>query len=133
MRRQRYDPRYHPGFTTIVVRALWRPLLLLVLGFGPLVLCFSAQSSATDSPSWSAAPSQPADYTFNDLELGLRARKALADDALLAPHKLGVTVRNRVAVLWGTVPTKELAQRAVDRLGQVLGITSIENQLQSQA
>jgi osmotically-inducible protein OsmY len=84
---------------------------------------------AADGPNWTAAPAKPTDYTFLDLELSLRARNALREDAALATQDLGVSVRNRVAILWGDVASREVAQRAEARLQQVLGLNGIRNEL----
>jgi BON domain len=44
----------------------------------------------------------------------LLARRALLQDARLAPYNLGVKLQNREVVIWGTVPSAELAKRAED-------------------
>ncbi len=44
----------------------------------------------------------------------LLARRALLQDARLTPYNLGVKLQNREVVIWGTVPSVELARRAED-------------------
>jgi hypothetical protein len=46
----------------------------------------------------------------------LKARQILAEDPLLSPYNLAVTMRGDTAVVGGTVPSAELARRAVERL-----------------
>src|SRR5205823_1528722 len=55
-----------------------------------------------------------ADTMRQDILHTVLARRLLLQDTQLAPYNLGVTVRNRAAVIWGTVPTAELARRAHD-------------------
>jgi hypothetical protein len=58
------------------------------------------------------------------------ARRALYQDAQLAPLNLGVKVHNRVAVLWGPVPSLELARRAVDVLKALPDLVRIQSELE---
>lgn len=72
-----------------------------------------------------AVPARAGNDPERDVWLTLRARKALTEDAELAPLNLGVVVRNRVATLWGPVPSAELGFKAevilrtLDELGAV--------------
>src|SRR5262249_926518 len=102
---------------------------VLALVIAAPVIWLVSKSDASDTPSWVPAPAQPVDYTFLDLELSLRARRALREDAALNLPNLGVAVRNRVATLWGEAPSGELAQFAENRLCQVLGLTSIRTEM----
>jgi osmotically-inducible protein OsmY len=90
----------------------------------------SGADAADEVPVWSPSLSQMVDSTFHDLELTLRARKALFRDPTLARSSLGVSVRNRVALLWGSVPTEDSARRAELALKHVLGLSSVRNELQ---
>jgi osmotically-inducible protein OsmY len=63
------------------------------------------------------------------MELGLRARQAFADDPVLATQNLGIDVRNRVATLWGAVPSLDICQQAEKRLREVLGGAEVRNEL----
>jgi osmotically-inducible protein OsmY len=57
------------------------------------------------------------------------AREALDGDAQFGALNLGVSVRNDVATVWGTVPSAAVAARAVACLARVPGISRVENQL----
>jgi BON domain len=57
------------------------------------------------------------------------ARQALQEDPALAPLHLGVRVRNGVAILFGPVPSPELARRAVGRLHDLPALTGVRNEL----
>jgi len=94
-----------------------------------LALLPLSATKATDAPAWTPARFQSVDATLQDLELTLRARKAILQDDKLAALNLGVTVRGRVAILWGTVATKELSARAEDFLRPVVGLQGIRNEL----
>lgn len=73
------------------------------------------------------------DSALNDCRLTVLARQALLQDELLAALNLGVSVRDHVAVLWGPIPSADLARRAVERVGNVQGIARVMNQLTIEA
>lgn len=81
---------------------------------------------ASIAPGLAAAG--PAD-DLRDVQTAILARQALQDDPLLAPHNLGVRVRDGVAVLWGPVPSKELAERATARLRKLPQLRGVRNEL----
>ncbi len=58
------------------------------------------------------------------------ARKALLQDTVLGPLNLGVKVTNRVAVLWGPVPSAQIAGQAVSLLQKVPGLIAVRNELE---
>jgi hypothetical protein len=64
-----------------------------------------------------------------DLVREVQARQALQKDPQLAPLNLGVRVRNRIATLTGPVPTRGLAQRAVDVLKKLPELSEVREQL----
>jgi hypothetical protein len=66
---------------------------------------------------------------YRDLQQTMRARGALLKDKALAPLNLGVRVHNRVATLWGPVPSKELKERAARVLRQVPDFLEVRNEL----
>lgn len=76
-----------------------------------------------------AAPPASAPATLRDARLAMYARRALMQDDLLAPLNLGISVRQNVAIIWGPVPSQELAKRAVDRLREVKGLIEIRSQI----
>src|SRR5947209_7637347 len=67
--------------------------------------------------------------TERDVMLTMLARRALLLDAELAPLNLGVRVRNRVATLWGPVPSAELAFKAEQRLRGLLELLAVHSEL----
>lgn len=65
----------------------------------------------------------------HDLGLTIQARRALLRDKELGGLNLGVQVHNRVATLWGPVPTAELAFKAEVCLRELIELTEVRNQL----
>jgi hypothetical protein len=59
----------------------------------------------------------------------LLARQTLFQDKLVGPLNLGVRVRRRVAVLWGPVPSAELARRAVALLEGLPDLVEVRDEL----
>jgi hypothetical protein len=90
-------------------RGIWPVALMLVW-----VLCVGPPASA-DTP--------------RDGRLTLRSRQALFADPDLAACNLGVSVQDGVATLIGTVPTNDLAARAVERLRRVAGLLDVQSEL----
>lgn len=64
-----------------------------------------------------------------DCRLSLQARQAMLRDADLESFNLGVSVNRRVATVWGAVPTKRLAARAVATVRNVQGIAAVVDQI----
>jgi hypothetical protein len=103
-----------------------RPLLALL---ALVLLAVPALGFSEPPPVWSPVQPTETDILLRDLELTLRARKTLLQDPILAPLAIGVSVHDRVAVLWGKVPSVELAHQAQSRLRQVLGLTDVRDDL----
>jgi hypothetical protein len=79
---------------------------------------------------FSQAPRLPAQTpAVLDMDRTILARQALQEDPALAPLHLGVRVRNGVAILFGPVPSPELARRAVERLHDLPALTGVRNEL----
>src|SRR5262249_324395 len=95
----------------------------LLLGTLTAVLLGFAASPAFLSGA-EPAPAK-SDNSFDDLKLEGLARKALNQDKRLAGLNVGVTVRDRVATLWGPLPSADAVQGALDRLKQVRGIVKV--------
>ena len=73
---------------------------------------------------------QPTDQAmFRDLTQTLQARKLLLDDPQLGPLNLGVRVTNRIAVLWGPVPSQELSFRAEQRVRTMFELIEVRNRM----
>src|SRR2546427_8146204 len=70
-----------------------------------------------------------ADIGRQDVLHTVLARRMLLQDDKLAPFNLGVTVRNRAAVIWGTVPTVELARRAQALVRSAPEFVEVRNEL----
>jgi hypothetical protein len=68
-----------------------------------------------------------------DWEIAVQARRALFEDPTLAPLNLGVSVRQRIAMLWGPVPSAAIGLRAVDRVRRVLGVAEVRSELYIEA
>jgi osmotically-inducible protein OsmY len=124
MRRARAQLEGAPFFRTLLPPFGWRVKAFMICMAGGIVL----GGVAAQSPPWSARSLPAGDAKLLDLELSLRARQVLQDDSL-ADLNLGVSVRDRVATLWGTVPNRDVARRAEERLRQVIGLTSVLSQL----
>src|SRR5437762_2073213 len=80
-----------------------------VLGVAALVAiaCGAGVITAPNAPG-----SARSEVVMRDLYLTIQARRALLRDKELGGLNVGVQVRNRVAILWGPVPTVELAFKA---------------------
>ena len=101
--------------------------IVFVLSLGGYLAGVAAQP-----PIWTTGNSQSTDPKVRDLELTLLARKALFQDNALQSQNFGVTVQNREATLWGTVASTESAQLAEKRLLDVVGLSSVLNELHVQ-
>jgi osmotically-inducible protein OsmY len=64
-----------------------------------------------------------------DVRQTMEARKLLADEPELEAYNIGVTVQNRVATLWGPVPSIEVAFRAELVLRTMFELTAVRNEL----
>ena len=104
------------------------PTLFLVRACArALVLAASAGASLLLTAAAVAGPLP--EYVYRDAEHTMQARKLLADDPQLGPLNLGVKVKDRVAVLWGPVPSLEAAARAEQRLRVMFELIQIRNHL----
>jgi osmotically-inducible protein OsmY len=74
-------------------------------------------------------PAVSRDTSLGDFERMVFARQALQQDEQLGALNLGVTVRGRVATLWGGIPSEEMARRAESVLRGTAGITIVHNEL----
>ncbi len=64
-----------------------------------------------------------------DIRQTMEARKLLADDPELSACNIGVSVQDRVATLWGPVPSAEVAFRAELVLRTMFELTAVRNEL----
>jgi hypothetical protein len=63
-----------------------------------------------------------------DWVLTNQARRVLQKDELLAAQNVGVTVKDRVATFWGTLPSKDAARRAEESLKKIAGVAAVVNE-----
>jgi hypothetical protein len=76
-----------------------------------------------------AGPARIGGDPLRDVRQTIQARKLLADDPDLAMWNIGVTVRDRVATLWGPVSSAEVAFRAEICLKTMIELTEVRNEL----
>jgi hypothetical protein len=95
-----------------------RPFAALGLGIGVLAVagCLAGPARGDTSPD-------------RDLLMALEGRQRLLQDNQLARYNLGVTVKGRVATLWGTVPSAALGRWAVDLMRAVPGVLAIRSDI----
>src|SRR5262245_54346582 len=77
----------------------------------------------------SAGPARMGGDLSRDVRQTIQARRLLADDPELAPWNIGVIVQDRVATLWGPVPSAEVAFRAEICLKSMIELSEIRNEL----
>jgi hypothetical protein len=78
----------------------------------------------------SPAPQPPgAEAAARDLRLTIQARRALLEDPDLALLNVGVRVRNRVAFLWGPVPSVESGFKAEVCVRALIEVVEVRNHL----
>jgi hypothetical protein len=64
-----------------------------------------------------------------DSRLTALARGTLLEDRALAPYNVGVQVHDRVATLWGPLPSEALARRAMQLLRSLPELTAVRSEL----
>jgi osmotically-inducible protein OsmY len=65
-----------------------------------------------------------------DIQIAVRARRALSQDSELARLNVGVSVRQGSVTLWGRVPTAALAKRAEQIVQKTQGVFSVRSELE---
>jgi BON domain len=68
------------------------------------------------------------EQTPRDWVLTSAAKRALQNDEQLVRLSLGVSVNNKVATIWGTLPSKEMGTRAEETLKKIKGIAAVINE-----
>src|SRR5438309_1337123 len=102
MRRARFQTKNEQAPSKLVGRpSVWH-VTWLTRTLAILVLCQLRFSARAEPLTWMPGLSQHTNHASLDLELSLRARKALLQDEVLAGQRLGISVRNRIATLWGS-------------------------------
>jgi hypothetical protein len=92
-----------------------------------VILMLSAVSSARAGQSRTIG--DPAGDPARDVRQTMQARKLLLDDPELAGINIGVIVTDRVAVLWGPVPSAEVAFKAELCVRTMIELVEIRNEL----
>jgi BON domain len=72
------------------------------------------------------------DFNPRDVQQEILVREALANDSRLQPLNLVVRVNDRVATLSGPVPTRELAQRALETARKVAELRDVQDKMMVQ-
>ncbi len=76
-----------------------------------------------------ALPASATEPDLRDVQVAFYARRALAQDPELDALNLGVTVHYGRAVVWGVVPSQELAERALRVVENSKGIYGVRSEL----
>ncbi|MFL5243853.1 MAG: BON domain-containing protein [Gemmataceae bacterium] len=121
-----------------VARALKPALSLRSLGIWTAIgLTIAGISMAASAAPPSPGSDPTAMPSLHDTRLAVQARNALVSDAVLAPlvdsSQIGVRVRHNVAILFGSVPSQEVADKAVECLRgiqKLLVLTDIRSELE---
>ena len=64
-----------------------------------------------------------------DLDQTMECRRLLLEDPILGRLNLGVRVKNRVAVLWGPAPSREISRRAEQCLRTMIELADVKNEM----
>jgi hypothetical protein len=111
-----------------MLRIVCLPSLALVACFAPIALAddYSPKFPTPIKP----APERPNPiaHILVDVTQTMQVRKLLQEDETLKPYNLGVRVENRVAILWGPVPSPEIARRAEQRIRRMIEIAKVRNE-----
>ncbi len=76
-----------------------------------------------------SGPIRPTDAAGRDVEHTMQARKLLHNEPDLATLNIGVSVQNRVATLFGPVPSVDAIFRAELCLRSMIGLVEIRNEM----
>src|SRR6266540_3074712 len=85
--------------------------------------------AALSASAGQAGPARIGGDPARDVRQTIQARKLLSDDPELAEWNIGVTVRDRVATLWGPVPSAQVAFRAELCLKAMIELAEVRNEL----
>ncbi len=94
------------------------PRLAVFFALAGLVLCTGKVQAQTYEET-----------LIRDLGQTIKARLILQEDPQLGSLSLGVKVTNRVAVLWGPVPSQDVSFRAEQRLRGMFELVDVRNNL----
>jgi hypothetical protein len=79
----------------------------------------------------SPAQAQPSTWEsrHRDADLTIECRKLFLEDPVLGPLNLGVRVKERVAVLWGPAPSREVVRRAEQCLQTIVELMDVKSEM----
>ncbi|MFO0864069.1 MAG: BON domain-containing protein [Gemmataceae bacterium] len=110
-------------------------LRIVCLASIALLACFSHASMGQEYSPKFPTPIKPAPERPNpiahilvDVTQTMQVRKLLQEDEMLKAYNLGVRVEKRVAILWGPVPSPEVARRAEQRIRRMIEIAKVRNE-----
>ena len=83
---------------------------------------------AEPPPRFASTPGAPREESARDWVLGIQARRILHKDEQIAALNVGVSVKDKVATIWGTLPSAEVGKRAEEILKKINGIASVVNE-----
>jgi hypothetical protein len=104
----------------------WRVCRLVAVLLPPaglLLWAAAAQPAAPPAPEASSAQGTA------DVELAIRAHRAILKDGTLAAVNLGVSVHDGVATVWGPVTSAEQARQLLEKVRRVPGIRDVRSEL----
>lgn len=107
----------------------WKVAGTVAVFTGVLLWRLPLKLAVADVAAPRLGPAVSRDTSLGDFERMVFVRQALQQDEQLGALNLGVTVRGRVATLWGGIPSEELARRAESVLRGAAGITIVHNEL----
>jgi hypothetical protein len=93
------------------------------------VVCAAALVATAAAAPADGPPAATSRDAFRDLQLAVRVRRELREDADLSALNLGVGVRDGVATLWGPVPSADLIPKAVKRAEAVPGVLGVRHEM----
>ncbi len=82
---------------------------------------------AEPPPRFASVPIAPREEV-RDWVLANQARRALLKDDQIASLNIGVSVKDKVATIWGVLPSAEVGKRAEEILKKINGIASVVNE-----
>ncbi len=95
----------------------------LLTGLTAALLAFEPSAQAVEPLSV-----QQAEKSTRDRALMNAARRAVAKDDLLKALPLGISVNDKVATIWGNIPSPDLAKRAEALVRKINGIATVMNE-----
>lgn len=96
-----------------------------VYGGAAILLGLTPQTYNPPIRAGEPRPPALADISARDWIVTNQARRLLQKDDLLSAHRLGVSVKGKVATIWGDIPSEAELKRAMEVLKKVEGIATV--------